>query len=103
MAMSLDDNGDILAHVVVCDGAVTRMYAIDEDIRDALAQDPRRPPENIGEITFSEPKRGKLTVNLSAATQDNEGQTIQFPHDPQELFWVTPVVTDEGLWTKAWG
>ena len=103
MAISLDDNGDVLAHVVVCDAAVTRMYAIDEDIRDALAQDPRRPPENIGEITFSEPKRGAFTVNLSAASQDNEGQTIQFPRDPQELFWVTPVVTDEGLWTKAWG
>lgn len=103
MAISLDDNGDVLAHVVVCDGAVTRMYAIDEDIRDALAQDPRRPPENIGEITFSEPKRGMFTVNLSTASQDNEGQTIQFPQDPQELFWVTPVVTDEGLWTKAWG
>lgn len=103
MAISLDDNGDVLAHVVVCDAAVTRIYAIDEDIRNALAQDPRRPPENIGEITFSEPKRGAFTVNLSTASQDNEGQTIQFPHDPQELFWVTPVVTDEGLWTKAWG
>jgi hypothetical protein len=103
MAISLDDNGDVLAHVVVCDAAVTRIYAIDEDIRNALAQDPRRPPENIGEITFSEPKRGVFTVNLSTATQDNEGQTIRFPQDPQELFWVTPVVTDEGLWTKAWG
>ena len=36
MAISLDDNGDVLAHVVVCDAAVTRMYAIDEDIRDRL-------------------------------------------------------------------